>query len=135
MTRKDFELIAEVLAHFHREYPVGPVREVVSEMAVMFRRRLAFVNKNFDQERFMAAALNRPAPKKKRAARVDRGLEFFFAKGFDLTKRVPGDRSMVNVKCSQCEALSINGVPTHERGCPNARRGEYGGDMQDGDDE
>lgn len=26
---------------------------------------------------------------------------------------------MANVKCSQCEALVINGIPAHERGCPN----------------
>ena len=25
------------------------------------------------------------------------------------------------VKCSQCQALTINGVPCHERGCPNAK--------------
>ena len=26
------------------------------------------------------------------------------------------------VRCSQCEALVINGIATHERGCPNAPR-------------
>lgn len=25
------------------------------------------------------------------------------------------------MKCDQCEMLSINGVPCHETGCPNAR--------------
>lgn len=25
------------------------------------------------------------------------------------------------IECSQCEAAVINNVPTHERGCPNAR--------------
>lgn len=26
------------------------------------------------------------------------------------------------MKCDQCEMLSINGVPCHETGCPNARK-------------
>lgn len=26
------------------------------------------------------------------------------------------------VRCSQCEAMVINGIATHERGCPNAPR-------------
>jgi hypothetical protein len=40
--------------------------------------------------------------------------------GFDLSTRVRGT-SHYRVRCSQCEALVINGVPTHEAGCPNAR--------------
>jgi hypothetical protein len=39
-------------------------------------------------------------------------------RGFDLTHAVPFERG-VRLRCSQCEALSINGIPTHERGCPN----------------
>ena len=40
-------------------------------------------------------------------------------------KRLGFDRSShqcdtLDVRCSQCEALCINGVPTHEHGCPNA---------------
>lgn len=27
----------------------------------------------------------------------------------------------VRVRCGGCEALVINGIATHERGCPNAR--------------
>ena len=27
----------------------------------------------------------------------------------------------VRIRCSQCEALVISGVPCHERGCPNER--------------
>ena len=42
------------------------------------------------------------------------------ALGFDLSRAVPFERG-VRVRCSQCEALCINGIPTHERGCPNAR--------------
>jgi hypothetical protein len=39
-------------------------------------------------------------------------------RGFDESRVVPFTRSAV-VCCSQCEALSINGVPCHETGCPN----------------
>jgi hypothetical protein len=41
--------------------------------------------------------------------------------GFDLSwyNRSTG---YYHVKCSQCEALCINGTATHETGCPNARR-------------
>lgn len=38
--------------------------------------------------------------------------KFLHAKGFDLSK---GSR----VGCSQCAAVVINGLPVHERGCPN----------------
>lgn len=43
--------------------------------------------------------------------------------GFDLTAY---DRSTgyYRVRCSQCAALVINGVPCHERGCPNQKRDE-----------
>ncbi len=40
--------------------------------------------------------------------------------GFDKTVRTGVKRYYVS--CSQCEALVINGLPTHERGCPNARK-------------
>jgi hypothetical protein len=40
------------------------------------------------------------------------------ARGFDRSHAVPFQRGAV-VQCSQCEALSINGTPCHERGCPN----------------
>lgn len=39
--------------------------------------------------------------------------------GFDETRR---SEQGYRVKCSQCEALVINGVPTHEGGCPNKPR-------------
>lgn len=41
--------------------------------------------------------------------------------GFDLTTY---DRSTgrYSPRCSQCEVLVINGVATHEMGCPGARR-------------
>jgi hypothetical protein len=40
------------------------------------------------------------------------------AQGFDQSV-ISG--SGVRVRCSQCEALVINGVATHETRCPNAR--------------
>jgi hypothetical protein len=46
------------------------------------------------------------------------------AQGFDQTyiSRASG----VRPKCSQCEALVINGIATHETGCPNARHECHG---------
>ena len=41
-------------------------------------------------------------------------------KGFDKSY-VTEDKN-VRVRCSQCQAMVINGVPVHERGCPNERR-------------
>lgn len=41
------------------------------------------------------------------------------ARGFDLSTHIPFT-SQYRVKCSCCEALAINGVACHERGCPNA---------------
>jgi len=43
--------------------------------------------------------------------------------GFDKSYAVPFERAW-RVRCSQCEALVINGYPTHERGCPNVPREE-----------
>ena len=39
--------------------------------------------------------------------------------GFDRSKRTKIG-GPVHVGCSQCEAMVINGHPTHETGCPNA---------------
>jgi hypothetical protein len=38
--------------------------------------------------------------------------------GFDQSTYSKGSW---RVRCSQCEALVINGHPTHEHGCPNAK--------------
>ena len=40
------------------------------------------------------------------------------ARGFDASRHVPFT-STYRVACSNCEALVINGVAAHERGCPN----------------
>lgn len=40
--------------------------------------------------------------------------------GFDLSC-YHQDTNEFYPRCSQCEALCINGVPTHEHGCPNMK--------------
>ena len=42
------------------------------------------------------------------------------SQGFDKTHV---DRSSGNVRfgCSQCQAMAVNGVAIHERGCPNEK--------------
>lgn len=45
------------------------------------------------------------------------------AQGFDRSEAIPFETAW-KVRCSQCQALVINGVPTHERGCPNIQKGE-----------
>lgn len=42
------------------------------------------------------------------------------AQGFALSTHVPFTPTF-KVRCSCCEALVINGTPTHEHGCPNAK--------------
>jgi hypothetical protein len=47
--------------------------------------------------------------------------------GFDRSRCEERDEfgrfsKAIYVRCSQCEALCINGVPCHEIGCPNGRR-------------
>jgi hypothetical protein len=39
--------------------------------------------------------------------------------GFDASYVVDAER--IKVKCSQCQAVAINGIACHETGCPNAR--------------
>lgn len=36
--------------------------------------------------------------------------------GFDRSTRA---YPTLRVGCSQCEAVCVNGIPTHEHGCPN----------------
>ena len=49
------------------------------------------------------------------------GLRVLQGRGFDKSayNRSTGYYS---VRCSQCSALVINGVPCHETGCPNKRK-------------
>lgn len=50
--------------------------------------------------------------------------------GFDQSYIVRG--GMIRIKCSQCEAAVINGIGTHEHGCPNAAKARR---VAEGDDD
>lgn len=64
------------------------------------------------------------------------------AQGFDRSSPIFGLTNRVAVGCSQCDAKVINGIATHEHGCPNivyeckgcnntvTRRGSYCEDCQ-----
>lgn len=41
--------------------------------------------------------------------------------GFDKSY-VCRDSDYVKLGCSQCQPMAVNGVPIHERGCPNERK-------------
>lgn len=60
-------------------------------------------------------------PAAPRAARRSRWLKYYRGLGFDRTTNVPFTKEY-RIRCSQCEALVINGTPCHEAGCPNAPR-------------
>jgi hypothetical protein len=45
-------------------------------------------------------------------------LDTLRALGFDESYNIPFTKTY-KVKCSACEALSINNTPCHESGCPN----------------
>lgn len=45
-------------------------------------------------------------------------LDQLLALGFDLS--APSSGRNYSVRCSQCAALVINGMPAHETGCPHA---------------
>ena len=47
-------------------------------------------------------------------------LESLHSLGFDMSSNAFGRPKMFAVVCSQCQALVINGHPTHEAGCSNA---------------
>lgn len=47
-------------------------------------------------------------------------LETLHALGFDASAHTFGRKNLLSVACSQCDALVINGTPTHEHGCPHA---------------
>jgi hypothetical protein len=55
------------------------------------------------------------------ASDVSRTGDRLRRQGFDLTRYDRGTATF-RVRCSQCEALVINGVACHERGCPNQRK-------------
>lgn len=47
-------------------------------------------------------------------------LDRLRAQGFDESYHVPFTKQY-KVRCSQCEAVCINGMATHETGCSNQR--------------
>lgn len=47
--------------------------------------------------------------------------------GFDLSEVVPF-AARWRVRCSQCQAATINGIPCHETGCPNTPRDDQDDD-------
>ncbi len=49
------------------------------------------------------------------------GVERLRQQGFDESYAIPFKHAW-KVQCSQCEALCINGVATHEHGCPHIPR-------------
>lgn len=65
----------------------------------------------------MSETTSIPTTRTKKRVRIGEHLR---RRGFDLTRY---DRSTgyYSPRCSQCEAIVINGVACHERGCPNAR--------------
>ena len=54
-------------------------------------------------------------------SRLDTYVQRLKAEGFDQAEYLPASHTW-KVQCSQCEALVINGHPTHETGCRNAMR-------------
>ena len=66
-------------------------------------------------------------------------LDSLLSQGFDRSYRLERDdygqfSKAVRVRCSQCEALCINGVATHETGCRNIVRAECDDYFADTDD-
>lgn len=42
--------------------------------------------------------------------------------GFDLSEIDADDgQSVLRVRCSQCQAATVNGITCHEHGCPNQK--------------
>jgi hypothetical protein len=46
-------------------------------------------------------------------------LSVLRALGFDWSRILRTNPPLYAVRCSQCEAMTINGTPCHEGGCPN----------------
>ena len=70
------------------------------------------------------------------ALNQDERLDRIQADGFDVSYLTDGGG--LRVRCSQCEALVINGVACHETGCPNrasAARKRYGDADEASEDE
>jgi hypothetical protein len=55
-----------------------------------------------------------------------KGTKYRETLGFDKSYHL--GRGVWKISCSQCEALVINGTPTHETGCPNTPHRNKGED-------
>lgn len=53
---------------------------------------------------------------------ISLGLQYVLESGFDQSTL--DEDGFIQVQCSQCAAVSINGVACHEHGCPNRRSSE-----------
>jgi hypothetical protein len=53
-------------------------------------------------------------------AKAEEILDLALDAGFDKSE-INEDTEGVVIICSQCEALVINGTPTHESSCPNKK--------------
>lgn len=51
-------------------------------------------------------------------------LESLYEQGFDDSEIDEDDPELISVRCSQCQALVINGIASHELGCPNKKKQE-----------
>lgn len=54
--------------------------------------------------------------RKKESYQRQKRVKALKAMGFDESRTENGS---VRIRCSQCRAMTVNGVPIHERGCPN----------------
>ena len=77
MTRKDFQLIADVLKG-HSDSPMN--RCVIEQLVLTFATELAKTNPNFNQQRFISACL---APGRERAQVRAKAVDYIEAR--DLT--------------------------------------------------
>jgi len=65
--------------------------------------------------------VNQPTAAKKKKSKAAVRAAQLRRQGFD-TSYVDRGSGYIRVGCSQCEALVISRHPTHEIGCPNAKR-------------
>jgi hypothetical protein len=63
----------------------------------------------------------REAKRKARSVAIAERRAGLEAQGFSPTLESDSGVDYIGVRCTQCEALVINGVACHERGCPNDR--------------
>lgn len=98
---------------WHGDIPLselGPEEGRDTELAFTSRTRT-------ERRRTVQTAATAAKPKSKRKTTTGDRLR---RAGFDQS-RFDRSTGYYTVRCSQCEALVISGVATHETGCPNGR--------------